>query len=118
MSIVLRFDFVQSMRFLNKLPALVCGFAVIAALLFIRGYDPPILSALRGAGFDTLQRLWPRDNSVPQPVRIVDIDEASLRELGQWPWPRTQLAALVDQLTELGAAAIAFDIVFPEPDRL
>ena len=106
------------MRLLSKLSALVCGLSVVIALLALRGYDPPILSALRGAGFDTLQRLWPRDNSVPQPVRIVDIDEASLRELGQWPWPRTQIAKLVDELTELGAATIAFDIVFPEPDRL
>ena len=106
------------MRLLSKLPALICGFAVIAALLALRGYDPPVLSALRGAGFDTLQRLWPRENNPPQPVRIVDIDEASLRELGQWPWPRTQLARLVEELNELGAATIAFDIVFPEPDRL
>ena len=65
-----------------------------------------------------MQRLWPRENNPPQPVRIVDIDEASLRELGQWPWPRTQLARLVEELNELGAATIAFDIVFPEPDRL
>ena len=106
------------MRLFSRLPALVFGFAVVAALLAVRGYDPPLLSALRGAGFDTLQRLWPRENNPPQPVRIVDIDEASLRELGQWPWPRSQLAALVDELTELGAATIAFDIVFPEPDRL
>jgi adenylate cyclase len=106
------------MRFFSRLPALLFGFAIVAALLTLRGYDPSILSALRGAGFDGLQRLWPRDYGSPQPVRIVDIDEASLRELGQWPWPRTQLAALVDELTELGAATIAFDIVFPEPDRL
>ena len=106
------------MRLLSRLPALLFGFAVVAALLAVRGYDPPVLSALRGAGFDTLERLWPRENNPPQPVRIVDIDEASLGELGQWPWPRTQLAALVDELTELGAATIAFDIVFPEPDRL
>ena len=111
-------DIVKGMRLFSKLPALVCGFAVIAALLALRGYDPPVLSALRGAGFDTLQRLWPRENDPPQPVRIVDIDEASLRALGQWPWPRTQLAALVEELNELGAATIAFDIVFPEPDRL
>ena len=106
------------MKLFSRLPALFFGFAVVAALLAVRGYDPPILSALRGAGFDTLQRLWPRENNPPQPVRIVDIDEASLSELGQWPWPRSQLAALVDELTELGAATIAFDIVFPEPDRL
>ena len=88
------------MKLFTRLPALFFGFAVVAALLAGRGYDPPILSALRGAGFDTLQRLWPRENNPPQPVRIVDIDEASLRDLGQWPWPRSQLAALVDELTE------------------
>ncbi|HHY48420.1 MAG TPA: adenylate/guanylate cyclase domain-containing protein, partial [Alphaproteobacteria bacterium] len=38
--------------------------------------------------------------------------------LGQWPWPRDRIALLVDRLTELGAAAIAFDVLFPEPDRM
>src|SRR5262249_6956301 len=52
------------------------------------------------------------------PVRVVDIDEASLQEFGQWPWPRDRLAKLVDQLSDLGAAAIAFDVIFSEPDRL
>ena len=49
---------------------------------------------------------------------IVDIDETSLRKLGQWPWPRTRVAELIDRLTQHGAAAIAFDLVFAEPDRL
>jgi adenylate cyclase len=52
------------------------------------------------------------------PVRIVDIDEDSLKQIGQWPWPRTVLATLVQKLTANGAAAIGFDIVFPEPDRM
>jgi adenylate cyclase len=51
-------------------------------------------------------------------VRVVDIDEASLAEQGQWPWPRTTLAKLSTRLMELGASTVAFDIVFPEPDRL
>lgn len=97
---------------------LLIGLLVTLSLLTIKLTDPNILSTLRGAGFDTLQRIWPRENAVDQPVRIVDIDEASLKKLGQWPWPRTQLAKLVDELSELGAAAITFDIVFPEPDRL
>ena len=42
----------------------------------------------------------------------------SLRKLGQSPWPRTRVADLIDPLTKLGAAAIAFDVVFAEPDRL
>ena len=50
-------------------------------------------------------------------MRIVDIDEEALAEYGQWPWPRTIVARLVDKLTEQGAAVIAFDVVFAEPDR-
>ena len=48
---------------------------------------------------------------------IVDIDENSLSAFGQWPWPRTILADLLTRLYEWQAAAIAFDVIFPEPDR-
>lgn len=67
--------------------------------------------------FDTYNRLYPRPAPADRPVVIVDIDEESLKELGQWPWPRTVLARLVDQLSALGAKAVAFDMVFAEPDR-
>ena len=53
-----------------------------------------------------------------RPVTIVDIDEPSLKKFGQWPWPRTRLADMVINLTNLGAVVIAFDVVFSEPDRL
>jgi adenylate cyclase len=93
------------------------GLAVLIGLLLLRGYDPPILQYLRNAGFDQLQRIWPREKQ-DLPVRIVDIDEASLTKIGQWPWSRKELAKLLDELSALGAAAIAFDIIFPEADRL
>jgi adenylate cyclase len=51
------------------------------------------------------------------PVRIVAIDDESLERLGQWPWPRTLVAGLVDRLAAAGAAVVAFDVVFAEPDR-
>ncbi len=66
--------------------------------------------------FDALVRAEPRTYQ-PVPVRIVDIDEESLRRQGQWPWPRTDVARLMRQLSDAGAAAIALDIVFSEPDR-
>jgi adenylate cyclase len=50
-------------------------------------------------------------------VVIAAIDEKSLDKFGQWPWSRTTLAKITDRLTELGAAAIAFDVLFAEPDR-
>jgi adenylate cyclase len=90
----------------------------IAGLLTLRSFDPAYLRAQRLAGFDTLQQIWPRQKGDVEYVRIVDIDEKSLKALGQWPWPRDQIASLTRNLTQLGAAAIAFDIVFPEPDRL
>jgi adenylate cyclase len=61
--------------------------------------------------------LRPRPQEI-RPVVIVDIDEASLKATGQWPWPRTTVADLVTQITQLGAVAIGFDIIFPEPDRM
>lgn len=93
------------------------GVAVLIGLMLLRGYDPPLLQYLRNAGFDQLQRIWPREK-LDLPVRIVDIDERSLAELGQWPWSRKTLGRLVDELNTLGAAVVAFDIIFPEPDRL
>ena len=51
------------------------------------------------------------------PIRVVDIDDGSLSQIGQWPWPRTVVAQLVDKLREAGAAVVAFDIDIAEPDR-
>lgn len=50
-------------------------------------------------------------------VVIVDIDERSLKELGQWPWSRHKFAQVLDNLTASGAGAIGLDIVFAEPDN-
>jgi len=90
---------------------LLIGFAALRVL------DPGPVQELRVRTFDTFQRIDPRVKTV-RPVTIVDIDEKSLAKLGQWPWPRTQLADLIANLTNLGAVAIAFDVVFSEPDRL
>ena len=102
----------------RRLVLLALPLALLAALLVARHYDPGgVLERLRLAVFDHYQRLAPREYQ-PTAVRIVDIDDESLARLKmQWPWPRTELAHLVQRLTQAGAAAIAFDIVFAEPDR-
>ena len=46
------------------------------------------------------------------PIRVVNIDDASLSKIGQWPWPRTVIAQLIDKLRDAGSAVIAFDIDF------
>ena len=94
----------------------------VATLLLLafgaaRLWDPIALEELRLRSFDLYQVMRPRVADV-RPVVIVDIDEESLRSLGQWPWPRTLIADLVARLTDLQSAAIAFDVVFAEPDRM
>lgn len=53
----------------------------------------------------------------PGSVVIVEIDEASLMRYGQWPWPRTVLAELVNKIRDAGASVIAIDVVFAEPEQ-
>ena len=91
--------------------------ALLLALAFVRIADPIPLEELRLRTFDFFQVLQPRV-AAQRPVVIVDIDEQSLRKFGQWPWPRTRIADLVTRLTNAGALVIAFDVIFPEPDRL
>jgi adenylate cyclase len=90
---------------------------LLFALVPLRIADPPPIEELRLRTFDLFQVLRPREQT-GRPVVIVDIDEPSLKEIGQWPWPRTVLADLVTRLRDYGAVAIGFDIVFAEPDRM
>ncbi len=91
--------------------------ALLIGLAVLRIADPAPVEEIRVRTFDTFQRIDPRVKTA-RPVTIVDIDEASLAKLGQFPWPRTRIADLITALTKLGAVVIAFDIVFSEPDRL
>lgn len=86
---------------------------LVALLTFLQ---PALLLEARGLLFDTYQRLSPRPYR-DAGVRIVDIDDETIRRLGQWPWPRGDVGALTKAIADAGAAAIAFDIVFSEPDR-
>ena len=67
--------------------------------------------------FDQYQRWRPRERGAARLVRVVNIDDESIRRLGQWPWPRAQLARLVGSLAEAKVAAVGFDVLFSETDR-
>jgi len=49
-------------------------------------------------------------------IVIIDIDEKSLKALGQWPWSRDKMAKLLQNLSDLGVAIIGLDVVFAEAD--
>jgi adenylate cyclase len=67
--------------------------------------------------FDQYQRWRPRERGAERLVRVVDIDDESIRRLGQWPWPRAEMAKLVETLADAKVAAIGFDVLFSETDR-
>lgn len=96
--------------------AVGAALVVLAALTWLRTESPWIVTELQERTFDAYQRLQPRAYA-DFPVRIVDIDEASVAAYGQWPWPRTRLATITNRLAELGAAVTAYAVIFPEPDR-
>jgi len=50
-------------------------------------------------------------------IIIIDIDEKSLKELGQWPWSRDKVATLLQNLTDYGIGIVGLDVVFAEPDN-
>ena len=75
----------------------------------------PVTSA-RSALFEGYQQLFPRQRQ-SQPLTIVAIDEKSIHQLGQWPWPRNQLANLITAINAHQPAAIGLDFYMPEADQ-
>lgn len=91
-------------------PAVLLGMAI----LYIA--QPSPIVRLDWKIYDSLLPLRAAPRPSPVPV-IVDLDEASLQEYGQWPWPRYLVADLLEALDGYGVAAVGLDIMFAEPDR-
>lgn len=104
------------MRGLSVHLILTAAFLFLAVALRI--VDPGPVASLRQSVFDTYLVVSPRAIDPTLPVRIVDIDEASLMRVGQWPWPRTKLAAIIDNLKNAGVSTISIDLILAEADRL
>lgn len=100
----------------DKLLLLAVGviITICMALLYIR--QPRLLEFINLKIYDQLLVAHHTTEISPIPV-IVDIDEKSLSEIGQWPWPRYQMARLLDKIKQAGALSVGLDIVFAEPDR-
>ncbi|MEO5338141.1 MAG: adenylate/guanylate cyclase domain-containing protein [Magnetospirillum sp. WYHS-4] len=106
----------KSVFSIERMMGVAMLFAMVAAYIT----NPYPVEFLRLKTFDYFQQLKPRQIPPPdkKPVTIVDLDEKSLAVVGQWPWARTTVAQLVENLFQMGAALVAFDVVFAEEDRL
>jgi adenylate cyclase len=71
--------------------------------------------AVQNLLFDEFQRWRPRVYAEPPPIRIVEIDDASIAKLGRWPWPRARLAEMIEKIGQAGAAVVALDILLYDP---
>jgi adenylate cyclase len=94
------------------------GILLLAALTVFQLFFNTIPQVwLRGVWFDAYQLMMPRPR-VSAPAVIVAVDEKSLEQLGQWPWPRTLVARLLDSIGKHRPLAVGVDIIFAEADRL
>src|ERR1044071_8054825 len=94
----------------------VCGIVPVLVAGALALFRPSLLTPLEYRAYDVLVRsagARPHSGNVV----IVDVDEKSLSAVGQWPWRRDVIAALVTDLRDKGAAAVALDIIFAEADR-
>lgn len=101
------------MNALGGLRALALVLLAVVSLFIVFS---PYATPLRYAVFDAYQRIHPLKRVNP-PVRVVLIDENAIGRIGQWPWPRTRMAELIEQIAAQKPLAIGLDLIFPEPDR-
>ena len=92
------------------------AFVTLAVLMLWGLKDPFVKETARLKSFDLIQKY--DTPTMSEDVIIVEIDEKSIEQNGQWPWKRTVLADVIWRLREAGAGIIVLPILFSEEDRL
>jgi len=92
------------------------GLIFLALLVLIKIQDSNFVKRIENISYDIYQSIF-EENSEFNDVLIVDIDEKSIGEIGQFPWRRDVFANLVEKLENLEASVISFDIFFSEEDK-
>ena len=92
------------------------AFLTLAALMLWGLKDPFVKETARLKSFDLIQKY--DTPTISEDVVIVEIDEKSIEQYGQWPWKRSVLADVIWKLREAGAGIIVLPILFSEEDRL
>lgn len=100
----------------DKGRCLVFGMLLAGLAAVLTVFPPASLRYMEGRLYDVMLQSLPAGRVHPLPV-IVAIDDSSLEGYGQWPWPRSRLAGLLQKIHDLGAAGIGLDLILAEPDR-
>ncbi|NNK95551.1 MAG: adenylate/guanylate cyclase domain-containing protein [Desulfobacterales bacterium] len=97
-----------------SLPGIGILISILIGICYV--YQPYFVRFLDNKIYDIILRRN-HVSAISDMVEIIDIDERSLEEYGQWPWPRYRVALLLQKLREAGARAVGMDILFAEPDN-
>ncbi|WP_246263508.1 CHASE2 domain-containing protein [Caulobacter soli] len=89
--------------------------AILTGLALAGLTASPLTTRLDDILYDRLVRASERP--VDPSILIVSVDERSLRELGAWPWSRARHAEMIDRLSQAGARAIVYDVLFSQPSQ-
>ncbi|MEA1922679.1 MAG: adenylate/guanylate cyclase domain-containing protein [Pseudomonadota bacterium] len=104
-------------NFAKRYLARFIGVLGASGLILLSLWNPSFINNLRLKAYDVLLREQSAPATIEQKIIIVDIDDRSLAELGQWPWPRSLWAEIISRVGRNKPLAIGLDIVFAEPDR-
>lgn len=106
----------RATRVIWWLTALFCCWALIDI------YQLRVTGGIAQSAFDAMVRARVVVAAPDPRILILDIDESSLKkmatEFGRWPWPRDTLASVLDYIEKQEPAAIVWDLVFSDADRL
>jgi len=105
------------MKIGNKKANLYIGALVASIFLYLSFFPLSFFESLEGVIYEIEMRLDTPRNPGESRVSIVNIDDKSIRKVGQWPWPRHVIAEMIMILKNNGAKLIGIDIVFSEKEQ-
>ena len=92
----------------------VWSILVLSLLVWTHMSNPSFLESLKLRYFD---QLIVNQETIPNNIYTVNIDEATINQYGQWPFPRGIYAELIEDLYNRGAGLVVFNVLMPELDR-
>ncbi|OHB26054.1 MAG: hypothetical protein A2X84_09755 [Desulfuromonadaceae bacterium GWC2_58_13] len=100
----------------TRVMIVVAGILLTLSAVVLSIWRPLLLQDVDRRVYDHLLGQGVAGTEVPRVV-VVDIDDGSLQRYGQWPWPRSLVALLLERIRQAGPKAVGVDILFTEPDR-
>ena len=102
----------------RKFPLIDVIVGAVITLVLLAGFFIGIgpLDSLELKLYDLRARMRPAPKIADQQIVIVAVDDASIQQIGTWPWPRAYVGKLIDQLSEAEAKVIALDLIYSDPE--